>query len=43
MSLVPVEKHGGKKKPLNESERNKLRREKERADWNNRNNRDWKR
>jgi hypothetical protein len=43
MSLVPVEKHTGRKRGLSEGERNKQRREKEKADWNRRNNKDWRR
>lgn len=42
MSLVPVEKHGGKKRAVNEHEKSRLRKEKEKADWNRRNNRGWK-
>lgn len=42
MSLVPVEKHTGKKRGLTENERNKLKREKEKADWHKRNDRKWR-
>jgi hypothetical protein len=37
MSLVPVDKHTGRKRPLNENERTRLRREKEKSDWHTRN------
>lgn len=37
MSLVPVAKRTGRKRSLNENERGKLKREKEKADWHKRN------
>lgn len=42
MSLVPVAKKSGRKRSLNEHERNKLKREKEKADYNSRNEHRWK-
>jgi hypothetical protein len=37
MSLVPVERKSGRKRSLNENERARLKREKEKADWHKRN------
>jgi len=43
MSLVPVDKQSGRKRQTNEQERTRLRREKQKKDWNNRNpNSKWK-
>ena len=37
MSLIPVDKQSGKRRGTNEHEQNRLRREKEKADWSKRN------
>lgn len=37
MALVPLDRSTGRPRPLSEQDRAKLRREKEKADWNRRN------
>lgn len=37
MSLVPVDKQSGRKRQVSEQERGRLKKERERADWNRRN------
>ncbi len=42
--LVPVDRESGRKRQTNEQERGRLKKERDRADWNNRNSGSkWKR
>jgi hypothetical protein len=41
MSLVPVDKHNAKKRGLSESEKRRVRQQKEKADWHKRNGGRW--